>query len=285
MSGAIALRGGVVWVARERRGGLLRAYDLDGRPLSGDLVVPPAGAARTSITGLAVDDDRRILVVDGAAGAVRLFSPFGTEQPALCRGAGDHVDAHAAPGVPVDVAVDGVERDERVLVGSGGERRHALHLLDRAGDVRASLRPFGDPLGVFQHVRKVALRGRLACALEDARARVQVFRDGEFHFAFGAPERRRDPWRPAAVEPLGDGRFVLAVRGARSSGLVLLDRAGGLERALAADGELEDVVDLVVEEGGDDRATRIAVLDQDGVRVQVFTLQGACLGEFVDATA
>lgn len=282
MSGAIALRGGVVWVARERRGGLLRAYDLDGRALSGELVVPPLRATRTSIAALAVDDDRRILVADGAAAAVRLFSAFGVEQRELCRGEGDHLDAFGSVGTPSGAAVDGVERDERVLVGSAGERRHALHILDRSGEARASLRPCGDPMGVFHHVKKVGLRGRIAVAVEDGRARVQVFRDGEFHFAFHAPERRRSPWRPVAVQPLADGRFVLAARGEAASGLLLLDRAGNLERALAADDEVVDVVDLVVEEGGDERSTRIAVLDQAGARVQVFTLQGACLGEFVD---
>lgn len=284
MSGALALRAGVVWVARERRAGHVRAYDLDGRPVSGELVVPPLEATRTHITGLAVDADRRLLVADRAAGSVRIYSAFGVEQPQGFAGSGVHVDAHGHLGVPVDVAVDGVESDTRVLIASDGERRHALHVCDRSGAWRDSLRPLGEPMGVFHYLRKVGLRGRLAVALESGKQRVQVFRDGEFHFAFQVPAARGRPQQPVAVEPLLDGRFLVLMRGEHHSSLVLIDRGGTLQRLLSNESEMEAAVDLVVEEAAHERASRIAVLDRDGDRVQVWTLQGTCLGEFVDFT-
>ena len=86
-----------------------------------------------------------------------------------------------------------------------------------------------------------------------------------------------------AVSPLADGRMVLACAGAVSA-LLLVDGAGGLLRILAAEGEETGAVrhpaDVVAEDGSDDASTRVAVIDRDGERVQVFTLVGRCYGAF-----
>ena len=111
-----------------------------------------------------------------------------------------------------------------------------------------------------------------------------VFRDGEFHFAFCVPAARGRPQHPVAVEPLLDGRYLVLLRGEQHSSLVLIDRGGTLQRLLSNDGEVEAAVDLVVAAAANARASRIAVLARDGDRVQVWTLQGTCLGEFVDLT-
>jgi hypothetical protein len=53
-------------------------------------------------------------------------------------------------------------------------------------------------------------------------------------------------------------------------------------RQLAGAGEHEGAVlepsDVVVEPGADDRHARVFAIDRDGLRVQVFTLEGHSLG-------
>ena len=282
MSGALAAKSGVVWVARERRAGGVRAYDFDGRRVAVEFPVPPLRATRTTITGLAVDADRRLFVVDASAGSVRCFNAFGVEQQELLRGRAEHRDAFESLAPPVDVAVEGVESDERIVVACGGERRHALKVHDRSCRLLASLRPLGDPMGVFHHLAKVGARGRWIAALERAKDRVQVFRDGEFHYAFQVPVDRRAPAALVAIEPLVDGGFVAALRGPRGAHLLHLGRAGQVERVLAEGEAIEEPLDLVVEDAEGVSSTRIVVLDHDGGRVAVHTLEGRMLGEFVE---
>lgn len=282
MSGRLAAKSGVVWVARERRAGGVRAYDFDGRSVADEFVVPPLRATRTTITGLAVDADRRLFLVDSSARSVRRFNAFGVEQEELLRGEADLRDSFELLAPPVDVAVDGVESEERVVVACGGERRHALKIHDRDCRLLHSLRPLGDPMGVFHHLARVGARGRWIAALEGAKDRVQVFRDGEFHYAFAIPVDRRAPAALVAIEPLEDGSFVAMSRGPGGSHLLHLDRAGALERVLAEGDAIEDPVDLVVEEGGAAPRTRVVVLDREGARVAVHTLEGRMLGEFVE---
>ena len=43
---------------------------------------------------------------------------------------------------------------------------------------------------------------------------------------------------------------------------------------------MRDVGDVAVEAGPTQRETRVAVIDRDAERLQVFTLDGRCLGEF-----
>jgi hypothetical protein len=282
VSGRLAAHGGVVWVARERRRGGVRAYDFDGRCVADEFVVPPLRATRTTITGLAVDADRRLYLVDASARSVRRFNAFGVEQPELLRSETDLLDSFDSLASPVDVAVDGVEGDARVVVACGGERRHALKVHDRDCRLLHSLRPFGDPMGVFHHLARVGVRGRWIAALEGAKDRVQVFRDGEFHYAFSVPVDRRAPAAMVAIEPLEDGGFVALLRGAHGAHLLHLGRAGALERVLADGDAIEEPVDLVVEEGGTGPRTRVIVLDREGARVAVHTLEGRMLGEFVE---
>jgi hypothetical protein len=85
------------------------------------------------------------------------------------------------------------------------------------------------------------------------------------------------------VAPLDDGRLVVAVAG-EASALLLLDAAGRLLRVLAEEGEHDGGVfqpaGVAVDAGGLDASTRLAVVDQDGERVQVFTVEGRCYGAF-----
>jgi hypothetical protein len=80
---------------------------------------------------------------------------------------------------------------------------------------------------------------------------------------------------------VGDGRLVVGCRSPESA-LVLVDATGRTLRVLASEGEAEGAVlapsDAVVEPGADDRHARVFVIDRDGLRVQVFTLEGRCLG-------
>ena len=188
----------------------------------------------------------------------------------------------------MDVAVEGDSDHLKIVVASGGERRHALQVFGGSGRLVQSLRPGGDPKARFRGISGVALCGRTIAVAETLAGRVQVFRDGDFHFSFAPPDAdlpgRR--FEPTAVAVLEDGRFVVAHRGA-VSGVSLFDGAGRRVRILAAAGEQEgevlDPTDLAVERrppGAPDRSTRLAAIDRDGERVQVFTLEGRCYGAF-----
>jgi hypothetical protein len=143
-----------------------------------------------------------------------------------------------------------------------------------------SLRPEGDSLAHFHGISRVAAHGRWLYVCENGAGRVQVFRDREFHFAFRVPVAG-GRFEPVAIAALGDGRMVVATGGS-SSALLLVDAAGRLQRVLAergsAEAEVSDPVDVVVEATSSDARTRIAVLDKDGERVQVLSLEGHCHG-------
>ncbi len=117
-------------------------------------------------------------------------------------------------------------------------------------------------------------------ACEEQAGRIQVFRDGEFHYAL-----RAGGLRPCASAPLEDGR-VIVVQAGDASALVVLASDGSIERTLAThgsgEGEVCDPCSLAVEQGQDERHTRIALLDRGGDRVQVFALDGRCFGCFPD---
>ena len=72
--GSLALHEGVLFWALDRgRGAAVRAHDLDGHPL--DVELGPRGAdlaGLASISGLAVDGDRRLWLADTRAGVVRV---------------------------------------------------------------------------------------------------------------------------------------------------------------------------------------------------------------------
>jgi hypothetical protein len=149
----------------------------------------------------------------------------------------------------------------------------------------ASLKPGGQPLGHFRDVRAVASRGRWIYVAEGKPGRIQVFRDGEFHFLFGVPVRPGGHFEPVGLAPLADDHLVVAC-GGEDSALIVVDPAGRHVRTLAGagrdPGQVIEPNDVVAEqaEGGAD--ARVAAIDRDAERVQVFTLAGRCYGELVE---
>ena len=99
----------------------------------------------------------------------------------------------------------------------------------------------------------------------------------------GSGAGARDGFEPRAVAVLTDGRLIVA-HGGEESALLLLDRGGRLLRVLAKRGSNSGGVfepsAVAVDESERDECTRIAVIDRDGDRVQVFTLGGTCYGSF-----
>jgi sugar lactone lactonase YvrE len=269
----------VLYVLREERGPRLRAFDWDGRPLGEGFAIPAADSSTCDPRGLAVDGDRRLWIADRGARALRAFSVFGVEVRRLSGPAG-RLDTRGGFEQLSALAAQGVEDELLLAAGSTGERRHALALLGPQGRLLSSLRPLGDPEGRFRGLTDLALRGRTLHACEEHAGRIQVFRDGEFHYAL-----RAGGLRPCAIAPLADGRVIVAQAGERSA-LVVLESDGSIERSLASHGEGEGAVcdscSLAVEEGEDERHTRIALLDRGGDRVQVFALDGRCFGCFPD---
>jgi sugar lactone lactonase YvrE len=287
MRGSLALRNGVLYVGTEERTAHVRSYDLDGTALEAAFSFRGEDGGAASVDGLDVDADHRVWVADGAGARLLGFSLVGAPLAALGAGAvGDH-DARGVLGRPVDVCSLGEDDGQCLIVASGGVRRHAVQVLPLDPRFREeSLRPLGDQDGRFHDVRGLALDslGRELFVCEAGRARVQVFRDQDFHRAL-TPRLGRARFEPNALAVCGDGRLVIA-QGGEDSGLLLCARNGELLRVLAeagtAEGEVEEPGAVVVEEGSSDRSSRVVVIDRDGLRVQVFNLLGDCWGTFQD---
>lgn len=290
MHASLALADGVLYVLRYERTAHVRLYDLDGRELEGGFSYRDRERPQTTAFGLAVDRDRRLWIADPEAGAVRGFTVFGSERLRLGpseerRAALDAVELAAdRAGVlhrPTAVACEGSADGLTLLVGSAGRRRHALHVFAGDGELIRSLRPMGDSHGRFGGVAGVALDGRYAFACEPRAGRIQVFRDLDFHFAFGLPDVRGATPEPRSVARLADGRLVVAWGGERS-GVGIVSPDGRPLAVLAghgtADGEVVEPSDVVVEPGPPRSRTRVVVADADGERVQVLTLDGRCYG-------
>lgn len=289
MNGSLGLRAGVLYVGRHADTAHVRAYDLDGRALGAGFCFrscDDGGGAR--ISGLDVDRDRTIWIADHAAGRLRAFSVFGREVASFAqlRGAPGNdtrggEDRRGDLSHISDVSVLEGDEEDRLLVACSGRRRHALAIARQDGSFQAGLRSEGDPRGSFRALARATAHGRWIWACEAGAARVQVFRDGDFHFLFRVPARAGTRFEPTAAAPLADGNWVLAVRGEESA-LIVVDAAGRLVRVLARSGadtgEVQAPEDLVVEPGRDQAATRVVVLDRDAERVQVFTLTGRCFG-------
>lgn len=287
MSGALALSQGVLYVVRPRGRTRVQAYDLGGVALAGGFVVRGLDGGAPQLRALSVDRDRRVWAADAGARAVRAFSAFGAEL-FLWQDEDAH-DRAGRLGTPVGLASIGVESELRLLVANQGERRHALHWVDPQQRTALSLRPMGDPSGQFRRLAGVALHAGFAYACESGAARVQVFRDRDFHFAFGATPGRGGALRfePSAIAVLEDGRMLVTQAG-DASALLCFDRNGRRVSQLAGDG-LEDgalfePTAVAVDEGANDAQTTIAVLDRGGERVQLFTLDGRCKASFVDGS-
>ncbi|MBL8857994.1 MAG: hypothetical protein JNL28_05795 [Planctomycetes bacterium] len=286
MNGSLALCGGILHLARHARTAEIRTYDLDGGRIGEGFRFAGCDGGAASADGIAVDVDMRIWVADRTSKALRRFTVFGAELEPWRAASSEDLPGHT--GEPASVAVVGVEGDARVLVGTRGARRHAVQWFDRDGRRLASLRSRGDPQAAFDDVVRVALDGRFALVCEQGSGLVQVFRDGESHCALRPPRARhaRRDSIPRAAHALSDGRFVVATGGEENSGVHLLDRNGRVRHTICHPGqgaaEVFEPCDIAIDEGDSDRRTRVAVVDSDGDRVQVFTLEGVCYGSFSD---
>jgi hypothetical protein len=283
MNGSLAFGSGVLHVARHARSAEIRTYDMDGGRIGEGFSFAGLDGNAASADGIAVDADMRIWVADGSSRAVRTFTVFGGELASW-----KAADDSGALAWPATLAIQGVEDETRILVAARGERPGALQLFDRHGAVLRTLRSRGDPQMLFHDLVRVSMHERLVFACERGSALVQVFRDGEFHWAFHLPRARgaRRTSEPRCVRALADGRLVVATGGEGNSAVHLLDANANLERTLAAEGtetgQVFEPTDLAIDEGESDRRSRVAVIDHDGDRVQVFTLEGVCYGSFAD---
>jgi len=285
MSGSLDLHEGVLYVGTEVRAAEVRAFDLDGRELA--VVARFAGDAHgaAAASGLAVDDDHRLWIADSIGERLLAFNLFGKRMADVSETALATRGRAGELGTPVDVVTTGTDDDQRLWVASSGTRRHAVRSLPLGSGAPSSLRPGGDPDALFHGVRGLARGGDYLYVSEATAGRVQVFRSERFHFAFEAGSSGPADFFPVAAAAVGDGR-VLVVHGAVDGALLLFDAAGRLLRVLAGggvdEGQLCAPNDVAIEVGADDRHARIAVIDRDGTRVQVFNLEGSCYGSFPD---
>lgn len=290
MNGSLCLRAGVLYVGRHGRSGHVAAYDLDGQPLTRGFTFRAADSTTNDarVAGLDVDRDHTLWVADSGSDCLRGFSVFGREVARFERLRGappndtrEGEDRRGDLALLRDVAVIDGDEDDELLITCGGRRRHGLVIARRDGAWLAGLRSEGHPLGGFQGLARAAVHGRWIWALEAGAGRIQVFRDRDFHFLFRLPGRDGGRFEPTAAAPLADGTWLVAVRG-EASALIVVDAAGRLVRELARQGDepgsVRDPEDLAVEACDAWDRTRVAVLDRDGDRVQIFTLGGSCYG-------
>ena len=309
--GGLFLHEGVLFVAGYDQPGSIRAFDLDGRRLdSGVVLERVAGAPAPSISGLAVDADRKLWAADAGSGLVRCLSLFGHEAGSFApqgKPLEQPLGGQLGINAPIDVALAQSSKWTGVFAAVPGRRVGAVALYLPDGTLLQTLRSEGNPQAPFRRVVRIASHGELLFVVEAGARRVQVFRAGEFHYSFPAgrlgdgsvaPEGR-----PRALAPMGDGRLVVAVEhmgedreaGAdRNSGVFVVSERGGAESRLAGpgsgEGEIDHPVDVAVESvlawshesrGDLDRRRRVVVLDRDGGRIQVFNLAGRCYGSFL----
>jgi hypothetical protein len=282
MDGSLALDGGTLYAGVSAKTAEVAAFDLDGRPLRAPIRFKDERTAHSSISGLAVDGDHRLWVVDAVAGRLRTFSSFGREVAPLDLTAASEERAPLLLGrvwKPVDVEAQGTAEQGWIALAGGGEQRQAVQLFDPEGAFLCALRSHGDPGRAFHGVRRVAALGKLLYVVEGLARTVQVFREREFHFAFRLTGRGGERFEPRALAPLPDGRTLVLCRDPEPA-LFLVDASGDVVRRLDGELPLGDVCDVVAESGRAEPATRVFVLDQAGLRVQVLTLAGRALGSF-----
>lgn len=302
VQGSLCLKNGVLYVGRHAKTAAVASYDLDGHALETRFAFRDAESGRSSVEGLSVDDDHRIWVADAGSARLRGFTLFGQEVAVVGAEEDSQEDLPGSIGIPMDVVARGADDTLEILVASRGVRRHALQVLFPETGRSHSLRPLGDPRGSFQDVVSIACAGDQTWACERRARRVQVFRHGDFYFSFQLPAAG-GYLEPAAVAALEDGRSIVAVC-APVSALLLVDSSGQVLRTLAAgdrsssaapheeaaapapeavpEGTVRFPTGVVVESGARDRDTRLAVIDCDAERVQVFNLEGTCYGAFTD---
>lgn len=279
MSGALTQKGGVLFVGSHARTARLRTHDLDGRRLAGGFTFRDSERERSSVEGIAVDEDRRLWVADGQGLSLRTFSLFGREIANVPAG---KEDLAGQIGRPTGVSVTGTDDEFLVGVTSAGLRRHGAQILSPNSGRMVSLRPLGNPEGFFRDAQGIVLQDEEAWVLEARTPRLQVFKQGAFHYALPLPEI--DGAWPQAFALAPGGRSVVAW-GGESGAVLLLGPDGRVNGCLAAAGEevggVSHPTGILVVPGEDDRHTRVVLLDHGGSRVQVFNLEGTCYGAFV----
>ena len=282
--GCLALRSGVLYVGRHVRRAQVRLFDLDGHALAGGFSV---GEGSTAVAASGIAWWKRAEIRHFLNGVVRGFNVFGREGLRL---GPEDLAAHPEPlkvpdvssaiGRPLALDAEGSADDLRLVVGSDGDRRHALQVFGPGGELLRSLRPRGESHGRFQGVAGVSLSGRWIAACEPRPGRVQLFRDLDHHFSFPVQVAGRAV-EPRAVALLPDGGTLVACAGAYS-GVLRFDAAGRPAGELVPGGrepgQVEDPSDLAVEPGREELRARVAVIDQSGDRLQVFSLAGAYFG-------
>lgn len=298
VQGSLRLKNNVLYVGWHALTARVASFDLGGRPLETRFQFRDPVAQRSSVDGIDIDEDRRLWIADSAARRVRCFTLFGQEVASV--GDEDQLrlnpkDVRGQLGHPVDLRVTGSDDETVLLVASAGERRHALQVLHIASGRGRSVAPLGDPESRFQRIRGIDYREGEMAVCEAGARRVQLF-EGEptgrftFRFAFAIPELLGTP---EAVALVGDGRIVLATRG-ETSGVHLFDAAGRHLREIAGgahssapagvdgDATVDQPSAMAIDPGGSDRRTRLCILDREGERVQVMSLDGRSFGAFVD---
>lgn len=287
MHGSLALDRGLLFVGSHAKTARIAAYDFDGRRVLAGFRFRDARAKRSTASGLAIDAGRHLWVADAAAHRVRRFTVFGREVGGIGAALDQplptaHPDVAGRVHAPLAVALQccmGALPGGWLAIACAGERRHAVQVFAADGTWLASPKPLGDPRGCFRGVQGLALGERSLHVAEGAAHRIQVFRDLEFHFSIELSGARE----PRALAVLEDERLVVACAGPLSE-LLLLAPGGCVQRVLARGrgprDELFEPSGVAVERGSSDRDTRVAVIDRDGGRVQVFTLEGQCQGAF-----
>ena len=316
MNGAIAYAHGVLYVGRSAKTATVEAFDEGGRPLAARFTFRDADVGRSSVAGLDVDADHRVWVADEAAGKLRAFTLFGRSVATLGGTAEDLLDVRGALGAPVAVRARGSDERLVLLIASGGRRRYALQL-HRPHDARTRvLRSLGEAEGTFDDLADVhwsTARGPgpdlhtaerefdlddgadWIVTTERRARRLLVFRGGRFVHAVALAGM---PAAPEAAVRLPDGRFVVAFGAANgvSNGnpngnpndggaLILLGRDGRRLAALAGPDEVDHPSGLALLPGATDAETRLWVVDREGTRVQLFTVDGRGWGEFTSLAA
>jgi hypothetical protein len=286
-----------LWIAHGVSSTHLAPFDLDCKRIGPGFRLRGSDGGGTDVRGIAIDADHRVWVADAASGSLRAFTMGGAQIGEILSSGDPASDSPAAYGDPAGIAAQGVESDARLLLSRGGAKRHALLLVDPTRGTTLSLRPDGNPRGIFSRLGGVALAGRRVYACEAGRRVVQVFRDGDFHYQFPIPDPTHgiSPREPCAVAALTDGRSLVACNGAECGAVFIFDPGGGCTGLLASGeagdsaegGRFEDISGVAIAEGATDRSSLAFVLDRDGDRVQTFNLDGRCLGAFhnLQATA
>ena len=286
MAGSLALHRGTLFVGTHAKTASVRAFDLGGRELRPAFEFRDARAGRSEVSGLCVDEHHALLVADRPADRVRRFSLFGREI-----GGSGNAAPRAAPALlpgiihrPVDIEVHGSREDGWMAVASAGESRHGVQVFDPDFSYRSSCASQGEPARPFRDPVRLASRGARLYVAEAGPRCDQVFRDFTFLFAFRLTLSDGVALEPCAIAPIAPERVVVAFR-APESGLFLVDGTGRPLRRLAEHGDAEGQVlepsDVVFDPADEETGPRVWVIDREGLRVQVFTLEGRCQGAFL----